>query len=88
SIPEIKETDLAIAYSCHSVEKGDTYYVFANCDNVKRCFTLSEDLTKGEVIVDAKKAGTTKITKPLGVSFTSNKIELETLTLVGIRVNP
>lgn len=88
SIPEIKETDLAIAYSCHSVEKGDTYYVFANCDNVKRCFTLSEDLTKGEVIVDAKKAGITKIDKPLGISITSNKIELEPLTFVVIRVNP
>ena len=85
SIPEIKKEDLAMAYSCHSVENNDTYYVFANCDEIKRTFTLSEDLTNGEVIVDAKQAGITKINKPQGLVLASNKIELEPLTFVVIR---
>ena len=85
-IPEIKEEDLAIAYSCHSVANGDTYYIFANCDDKQRTFTLSEDLTKGEVIVDANKAGTLKIENPEGITLTSSKIELRPLSVAIIRL--
>ncbi len=85
SVPEIKEEDLAIAYSCHSPEKGDTYYVFANCDKVKRTFSLAEDLTKAEVIVDSKKAGITKIEKPVGLTLLANSIELDPLTVTILR---
>ncbi len=84
-VPEIKEEDLAIAYSCHSLLTNETYYILANCDNQKRTFTLSEDLTTGEVVVDAKKAGVMKINKPEGFVLTANSIELEPLTVVVIR---
>ncbi len=85
-IPEIKDEDLAIAYSCHSVANGDTYYIFANCDNVERTFTLTEDLTKGEIIVDSKKSGIEKISNPEGVILKTNSIELRPLTLTVIKM--
>jgi hypothetical protein len=44
------------------------------------------DLTKGIVIVDGKTAGTTKIADPVGVSLTSESIELDPLTFVIIKM--
>ena len=84
-IPEIKKEDLAIAYSCHSVESDNTYYVFANCDSKRRKFTLSEDLTGGMVLVDAEKAGVEPIVEPKGVAMKSDSIVLEPLTFVVIK---
>lgn len=86
-VPEIKEEDLAIAYSCRSPQHDENYYMFANCDTVKRKFTLTNlDLTKGIVIVDGKTAGTTKIANPVGFSLTSESIELDPLTFVIIKM--
>lgn len=84
-IPEIKKEDLAIAYSCHSVENDETYYVFANCDSKQRKFTLSEDLTGAEVLVDAEKSGVKAIENPKGVALKSDSITLEPLTVVIIK---
>ncbi len=84
-IPEIKEEDLAIAYSCHSVNENKTYYIFANGDKQSRKFTLSDDLTNAEVIADANKAGISSIANPEGIKVTISSIELEPLTLVILR---
>lgn len=84
-IPEIKEEDLAIAYSCHSPNENKTYYIFANGDSKLRKFTLSENLTKAEIIVDASHAGITTIDCPNGVKVTDSQIELEPLTLAILR---
>ena len=86
-VPEIKEKDLAIAYSCKAHKSNkETFYIFANCDSIKRTFTLSKDLTKGDLIVDGKKAGTTKIDKPFGVEVKNNSVVLDPLTFAVIRV--
>ena len=84
-VPEIKEEDLAIAYSCHSVENGETYYIVANCDNQKRVFTMPEDLSTADVLVDAEKAGTSTITEPKGVIITPKSVTLDPLTVVIFR---
>ncbi len=85
NVPEIKEEDLAIAYSCHSVENGETYYIVANCDNQKRVFTMPEDLSTADVLVDAEKAGTSTITEPKGVKITPESVTLDPLTVVIFR---
>jgi secreted pullulanase len=86
AIPEIKDQDLAIAYSCSSISGNETFYVFVNCDSSKRAFTLSKDLTKGDLIVDGKKAGVNKIDKPFGVEVKKDSVVLEPLTLAIIRI--
>ena len=85
-VPEIKQEDLAIAYSCTSKSKEETFYVFVNCDSFKRTFSLKEDLTKGDLIVDGKKAGVIKIDKPFGVEVKQDSVILEPLTFAVIRV--
>lgn len=84
-IPEIKEEDLAIAYSCRSERESKTYYVFANGDDVTRRFTLSKDLSKAEVLVDANNAGTIPIANPSGVVVTPTSLELSPLTITILR---
>ena len=85
-VPEIKEEDLAIAYSCHSENENKTYYVFVNADNKNRKFTITYDLTKAEIIADANRAGIAPITEPAGVIVTPDSIELAPLTLTIIRL--
>ena len=85
-VPEIKDKDLAIAYSCSSISGNETFYVFANCDSTKRTFTLAKDLTKGDVVVDGKKAGINKIYMPDGIEVKNNSVVLEPLTFAVIRV--
>lgn len=84
-IPEIGEEDLAIAYSCTSVEKGETYYIFANCDSVEREFSVDTDLTKDDVVVDSAKAGIKKIQAPTGIKIAGKKLTLDPLTFAVIR---
>lgn len=84
-IPEIKQEDLIIAYSCHSVETGETYYIFANCDAKSRKLTLNEDLTSAEVLVDSENAGVKNIDTPKGFKLAENTILIEPLTCVVLK---
>ncbi len=88
AIPELNREDLAIAYSCRSFSNKDVYYIFVNCDKIKRSFTPLEEVSKGEVIVDGKRAGVKKIEKPYGVEIKEkeNSVVLEPLTFAVIRV--
>ena len=52
----------------------------------KRSFSPLEDISHGEVIVDAKRAGVKKIEKPYGVKIKGNSVVLEPLTFAVIRV--
>lgn len=81
-IPEIKKTDLVIAYSCHSVEKSETYFVIVNADSKPRKLTLSEDLTSSEILVDSECAGTKNVTAPKGFKLLAGSITVEPLTSV------
>ena len=64
----------------------DVYYIFVNCDKIKRSFTPLEEVSKGEVIVDGKRAGVKKIDKPFGVEFKGDSVVLDPLTFAVIRV--
>lgn len=85
--PEIKETDLVIAYRSEATN-GDAYYVFVNADTKSRTLSLNMDITAGTVIVDADEAGITEVTNRSGFKLSSRNITLEPLTTVVIRVQP
>ncbi|WP_246944862.1 pullulanase [Bacillus pinisoli] len=85
--PEMNSQDLLIAYKSVATN-GEAYYVFINADSKARKLTLSEDLTRGDVLVDQDQAGTKKINKKKQTGFTlsSTTIELQPLTTVVIKV--
>jgi len=85
SAPEIKSSDLAIAYSSKSRYRG-TYYVFVNADNKARTLTIGKDLRRGKVLVDEKQAGTSTIRKPSGFTLSAKGISMKPLTVVVIRM--
>lgn len=77
--PEIAAEDLLIAYSTTGSD-GRRFYVFVNADLKMRSLSLNEDLTKGQILVDAVTAGTTPIKKPRGLTLEPEKITLEPLS--------
>ncbi|MCC5893972.1 MAG: pullulanase [Alkalibacterium sp.] len=77
--PEIKETDLVVAY-CAEDSNGDRYFVFVNADDTERTLTLDTDLTHGDIIVDGQTAGTLAIGNPEGISVTEQGVTLAPLT--------
>ncbi|WP_350342864.1 pullulanase [Proteinivorax tanatarense] len=79
--PNIKETDLVIAYSCKSTD-GQIYYVFINADNKERKLSLNVDLTEKVVLADQKQAGTKAISNPVGFLLTKEDIKIDPLTSV------
>ncbi|WP_234410446.1 S-layer homology domain-containing protein [Caldalkalibacillus mannanilyticus] len=83
--PEVKENDLVIAYR-NQATNGDAYYVFVNADTKERTFTLEMDLRKGIVVVDQDEAGTKEVSKRSGFTLTKDKISLDALTTVVIKV--
>lgn len=85
--PEMKDSDLTIGYKNVSTDETGTYYVFVNADDQKRTLTLEEDLTKGEVLVDDDEAGVKKVSDPSGFVLAKNRIELEPLTTVIVKVD-
>ena len=85
-VPEISEEDLALVYRAED-SNGDAYYVLINADNQERSLTLETDLTGGEVVVDASSAGVVEITKPVGVTVTTNSVTLAPLTASIIRLS-
>ncbi|MFC3899505.1 pullulanase [Aliicoccus persicus] len=85
-VPEIEDEDLAIVY-CAESSDGDAFYVLVNTDEVEREFTLPVDLNGGDVIVDRETAGTEAIAEPVGVTLEADKVTLEPLTAVIVRVS-
>lgn len=85
--PEIKDTDLVIAYENVSTDKTGTYYVFVNADNKARTLTLGDlDLSKGKVLVDNDEAGKTPVSKKSGFKLTKETLTLDPLTTVVIKL--
>lgn len=82
--PEIKDEDLAIAWSCKATS-GESYWIFVNADNIGREFTTGLNLADGEVIVDRETAGIESIKTPAGCRIEAKKISLEPFTVVVIR---
>jgi len=87
-LPEIKDTDLVIAYENVSTDKTGTYYVFVNADMTARTLTLENlDLSKAKVLVDNDEAGKTPVSKPSGFKLANGKLTLDPLTTVVIKVD-
>ncbi|OAB71400.1 pullulanase [Paenibacillus crassostreae] len=85
SAPEIKSSDLVIAYKNKATDGSGHYYVFVNADHTARTLTLSEDLSAGMVVVDDDEAGIVEVQTRSGFSLTSNSITLEPLSAVIIK---
>src|SRR5690625_4021643 len=85
--PEIQNEDLVIGYETTSSDSNESYYIFVNADDRERTLTLGNiDLTKGEVIVDKVTAGTKGILDPSGVELSSDKITIDPLTAIIIKM--
>ncbi|WHX41325.1 pullulanase [Mesobacillus sp. AQ2] len=87
-LPEIKNTDLVIAYENESTDNTGTYYVFVNADTQARTLTLGDlDFSKGKVLVDNDEAGKTPVSKKSGFKLSKDKLALDPLTTVVIKVD-
>nr|WP_236838913.1 pullulanase [Caldalkalibacillus salinus] len=84
--PEIHEEDLIIGYKTMSTDGTEAYYVFVNADEQTRTLTLNYNLNHGSVIVDKDEAGVTAVKSPSGFKLTGNKITLDPLTAVVVKV--
>ncbi|MEK4508471.1 pullulanase [Paenibacillus sp. FSL K6-2524] len=80
--PEIKASDLVIAYKNTATDGTGNYCVFVNADSTARTLTLSEDLTTGKVLVDNDEAGATGVSEKSGFTLNSHSITLDPLTTV------
>ncbi|WP_407643820.1 pullulanase [Dolosicoccus paucivorans] len=81
--------DLLIAYQVTDPETNDVYGIFVNADNNKREVYLSDEYLKlldGDIIVDKVKAGIVELTNPVGVVKEQNKLVLDGLTSVVIKL--
>lgn len=83
--PEIDDRDLMIGYRSEATN-GDAYYVFINADNEERELTLDVDLTGGIVLVDGNEAGTLEVSQPTGFVLAPEKLTLDALTTVVVKV--
>jgi pullulanase len=87
-LPEIKNTDLVIAYENESTDNTGTYYVFVNADTQARTLTLGDlDFSKGKVLVDNDEAGKTPVSKKSGFKLSKDKLTLDPLTTVVIKID-
>ncbi|WP_079505136.1 pullulanase [Mesobacillus jeotgali] len=87
-LPEINDTDLVIAYENVSTDQTGTYYVFINADTKARTLTLGDlDFSKGKVLVDNDEAGKTPVSKMSGFKLSKDKLTLDPLTTVVIKVD-
>ncbi|WAA12103.1 pullulanase [Fervidibacillus halotolerans] len=84
--PEIQNEDLIIGYR-NEATNGDAYYVFVNADDQQRTLTLSEDLTNGIILVDDDEAGTEEVSELTGVILTKDRITIDPLTTVVIKMS-
>lgn len=85
--PEIQDTDSLIAYENVSTDDTGIYYVFVNADDEKRSLTLSGyNFRGGEVLVDSDEAGVKKVSEATGFVFTENKLTIDPLTTIVIKM--
>ncbi|MGD6831800.1 pullulanase [Sutcliffiella halmapala] len=84
--PEIGDQDLVVAYR-NEATNGDLFYVFVNADTEARALTLGEDLTEGDVVVDADEAGAEEVSDVTGVQLTAESITVDPLTTVVVKVS-
>ncbi len=88
NFPEVKDSDLVIAYENISTDKTGNYYVFVNADNKARTLTLGEyDFSDGMILVDNDEAGTKAVSKKSGFTLTKNTLTIEPLTTVVIKLD-
>lgn len=86
-LPEIQNTDSVIAYENVSTDDTGVYYVFMNADDEKRSLSLDGyNFRGGEVIVDSDEAGVTKVSDATGYSLSENRLTIDPLTTIVIKM--
>ncbi|MFX3625617.1 MAG: pullulanase [Ectobacillus sp.] len=86
-LPEVQATDSVIAYENVSTDDTGIYYVFVNADDEKRSLTLDGyNFRGGEVLVDSDEAGISEVSNPSGFTFADNKLTIDPLTTVVIKM--
>lgn len=87
-LPEIKKTDLVIAFKAVSTDDTGTYFVFVNADNQARTLTLGDtNLSKGKVVVDSDEAGKTPVSKKSGFTLGNGTLTIDPLTTIVFKVS-
>ncbi len=81
AVPEISGSDLCIAYSLEATD-GQIFYVLANVDEKGRDFSLEQDISGAQVLVDDDEAGILPVKKLSGIKMEGKKISLDPLTVV------
>ncbi len=95
--PDIRDSDLLLAFTAASQDTGDIYLVAVNADSKPRTLSLTDhafDLSRTQVLVDGETAGTQPIEAPVDVTLAPSsqddallgQIELAPLTAVVLRV--
>jgi secreted pullulanase len=82
--PEIKGTDLVIAYSCRATT-GETFHIFVNADKTLRTLSLTTDLTAGLVICDGETVNPAGVSGRSGFELAPDKISLDPLSVIIIK---
>jgi pullulanase len=87
-IPEIKDTDLMLAYKNVSTDDTGTYYVFVNADNQKRTLSIGDyDFRGAKVLVDSDEAGVKPVEERSGFKLKKDTLTIDPLTTVVIKVD-
>ncbi|MGT2888329.1 pullulanase [Streptococcus didelphis] len=79
------QVDVIIAYELRATN-GDRYLVLVNADNKTRHFNLDKEWLKGQVLVDADRAGLVSLVNPVGISYADNGISLTGLTAAVLKL--
>lgn len=88
NIPEIKSTDLMIAYENVSTDNTGNYYVFVNADTKARTLTLGDyNFTGGTILVDNDEAGVKPVAERSGFQLTRDKLTVDPLTTIVIKLD-
>ncbi|MCA1055233.1 pullulanase [Rossellomorea aquimaris] len=87
-IPEIKDTDLILAYKNVSTDDTGTYYVFVNADNKERTLSIGDyDFRGAKVLVDSDEAGVKPVEERSGFKLKKDTLTIEPLTTVVIKID-
>jgi Type II secretory pathway, pullulanase PulA and related glycosidases len=82
--PDIKATDLVIAYSA-TASTGEEFIVVLNADNQERAIQMDVDLNSGMVVVDADEAGIHAVSEPNGYLIQNGTLFMDPLTVIVIK---
>jgi pullulanase len=86
NIPEIKETDLMLAYKNVSTDDTVTYYVFVNADNQTRSLSIGDyDLRGAKMLIDNDEAGAKPVEERSGLK--KDTLTIDPLTTLVIKVD-